>query len=823
MDNLPDVVAALHRAQSVHDLEAVVARIDTATAHIDKSLRYSTKTELRRLQHELSGLELARAQLAASTETLAQLRRLFLRANDLGHSLTSKIKRLDAEIGRVQRTCAYVGHVQVLRNNLNHAFFALEHRDYAAAARCIHTIALEVPPALITGRYAAAVIPLADMPRPPHDTLVAWRRDLTATFEAQFEAAAARRDTAALTRCFQLFPMVGAEEAGLVCYSRFICLVIADTLRALVQSVSARPHQPAGIYSTVALQLFENILTMLAQHGPLIQRYYGHTASPLLFVIKRIQGEVDSQIGLVSDTFYDMRRIDKVRHDIALHRSAGEGPQEELVSVVAAADLMGELASILRYWAMYCRFITTKYIEPEGRVAAVEAAAVEAAAAQPAVRLRAASLAAGLPALSAGSTSVSGAPRPAAAAAAELSASASAPAGLPPLIAASNFTYKVHHTLVPALETLCAYYLRRSLEKAIEIEELPSLDALLAYTPVSAPPDVPPVSSVVEDATLVVNTALRCVLDSGQLPALKHFVAAAHAILDADLLGYFARALRDNHPRYNTALHLRAPAARSSTPDGFLKGALGIADPAAGAAAAAAPPKLANFVLMLNSLAVGHEYLDRIVANITAAPDCLPQAFPFGRDSKVAQQILDAELREPFARAASRLLQDHLVVLYNQLLKNHMATLVADFLPETAAAYVVYGDVDTAAPVAAWQALVRPYRQTCHRQVYHRLLRLLVVNLANLVEKRLLAMLERFRVNDLGALRLERELLVFIAEVCEDNFDLRDKFVRVTQLVLLVGMDDDEYAMSVVADPEAIGINWVLTPGERKRVRRWRV
>jgi hypothetical protein len=84
-------------------------------------------------------------------------------------------------------------------------------------------------------------------------------------------------------------------------------------------------------------------------------------------------------------------------------------------------------------------------------------------------------------------------------------------------------------------------------------------------------------------------------------------------------------------------------------------------------------------------------------------------------------------------------------------------------------------------------------------------------------------MLERFRVNDLGALRLERELLVFIAEVCEDNFDLRDKFVRVTQLVLLVGMDDDEYAMSVVADPEAIGINWVLTPGERKRVRRWRV
>lgn len=95
--------------------------------------------------------------------------------------------------------------------------------------------------------------------------------------------------------------------------------------------------------------------------------------------------------------------------------------------------------------------------------------------------------------------------------------------------------------------------------------------------------------------------------------------------------------------------------------------------------------------------------------------------------------------------------------------------------------------------------------------------------------------LNKFKINELGALKLEKDLSFIINEVCEDNYELREKFLRLTQLVLLIGMDEDEYELSIQNKPpkddnnedgddiELLGINWVLTPQERNQFRKYRI
>lgn len=133
----------------------------------------------------------------------------------------------------------------------------------------------------------------------------------------------------------------------------------------------------------------------------------------------------------------------------------------------------------------------------------------------------------------------------------------------------------------------------------------------------------------------------------------------------------------------------------------------------------------------------------------------------------------------------------------------------------------------------SWGSMISPYRQTMHKTlVFNKLLRLLVVNLASMIEKRLMVALKKFKINELGALKLDKDVLFIINEVCEDDYELREKFVRLTQLVLLVGMDEEEYQLNSFSklneeeedeeEDNDVGINWVLTPLERKQIRRFR-
>lgn len=793
-------------ARNDQDLNQLLQEIETLVAQGNDEIQHYITNNSRTFQLEITNIEINRAKLSDAIHINDNLIDLFATSTDLGNSLTLQLKSLDKEISRINDAKMYVTNTKLLKNNINQAVYALEHKNWELAAKCMHTITTQIPHELVHGEYASLLIPSAEIPELPAVIIENITNQLTKVFEVKFTEAAAQRDVPELTQYFQLFPLIHREEIGLNCYAKFMCQIISDTSRSLIQSVVNTSQ--VGIYSQIVMQLLENISTMLSQHSPLIKRNYSQTyPRAISYVITKIQHEIDSQIGLITDTFYDTNRIDKVLQDIRLYdfpilnrNSQSQNFQDhgdsaaskifddqELVTIVQAGDLVNEFAGIFNYWSLYCKFLAQRYFS-------------------------------------------------------------SSKLQVPQLIQESNFTKKTQAKYIPAFEAISKFYFRRSLEKALIIEELPSLSPYLLTTSAKYP-ELPAVSSIIEDFTLVLNTCLRAMVDSSHQTLLKLFVISSYKVISNDLLnGYIIKQLNENLPRYNSALNLTNPikpslisprSLRSTTPTpetlGFFKGATNALGNVVGTSSAlpVTPTtnnsRLVNFVIYLNTVATGQDYLTRIINNFTKQQSqYLQNCFPFEDDADIVKNILMNDLLNPFVTNTNKIIQEALISFYNQSIKNKIISIIADFINESDESnFVIYSSShlnDTSLIYnfnTEWRNLIQPYKQIFHHDlIYNKLLRLVILNVANLLEKRLISVIKKCNINELGALKLEKDISAFIGEVCDDNYELREKFVRITQLVLLLGMDDDEYHESIHDDG---GINWVLTPQERTEFRKFRI
>ncbi|CAI5756453.1 unnamed protein product [Candida verbasci] len=800
---------------STNDVYKLIKSIDSKISKIDSELETITDINQNSLLSDITNIELFRSnKLLQPITNSNELIRIFHHANDLGHNLTFKIKSLDYEINNVNETLKFVENIQLLKNNISQAHYAIESKNWNLAANCIKKIK-SLPKELVVGKFASIVIPSTDIPELPQVTLESWISKLTDVFKSEFFKAAEERNVENLTNFFQLFPLISKEEIGLNCYSKFICKIINETSKNLINSLNNKEVQ-IGIFSTITMQLFENISMMISQHGPLIKKYYSETyPTALNYVINKIQKEIDLQIGVISDTFYDVRRIDKCFQDINLYNFPilskrlneeieVEEYEDDFLQIREIGDILSELSAILQNWSLYCKFITMRYFQDDK------------------TKLL-----------------------------------------LPELIAKSNFTKKINEKLLPSFETLYKFYFRRSLEKSISIEELPNLELNLKVVSKSQSPDQIPVSSVIDDVTLILNNTLKSTIQSGIPLTVKTFLGESFKIIQQDLInGFFIKNLNDNQPRYNQQLSLVSEQSqvnptttlspgnsRSGTPDpnGFFKGAssaLGSvvsgSNIVTGLQTSPNNPKLMNFIIYLNTIAMGQEYFEKIITNLKK-DNYLRNSFPFGKDKDIIENILSSDFYDPFISITNKIIIESLINLYNQSIKQKLISVVNDFLSESNESnYIIYQNNSINDPTllikftSNWQSLIKPYFQTLHKSLYTKLLRLIIVNLSNLLDKKLLVVLKKFKINEFGSIKLEKDLSYVINEVCSDNYHLREKFIRITQIVLLVGMDDEEYEESKQMktksgeeedddEDESYGINWILTPQERNQIRRYRI
>jgi hypothetical protein len=773
----------LGKITNVSQLHKFINLVETTEDQVRNDL--DDFIDSRRHIQESKKLELERTELSTSLTDSSSLVQLLANSGLLASKITSRVRFLDAERSRVKETVEYVSKVKSLRRNVLTANSAVEIRDWESAAKAIHEIG-QLP---TTGEFINSVVPSTDVPENPDVVLAKWIEGLTDVFKSEFDKAAESKDVENLTKFFQLFPLINKSSIGLDCYSKFICNIIASQSRSIITNQSQQDK--IGFYPAALMKLLEIVSKMLNQHSHIIGKYYG--LEHMTGIIERVERETDSQAGLIIDTFNDKRNLTRLIDDIksykfpylsnTLHQSVqsrsstppvqGRKSFEQRpsydggigISLIEIGDLTKEFSSLLRYWSLYCKFIAIKWDEYHKSP--------------------------------------------------EESSKQKKELEIPKPILESRFNEKILSKFLPIFEALMGFYIKRSLEESFQIEDIPNLDSFLASKK-SVEPENPPVSSIVEDFSLILSSSLSQAVETGQPTTVKNLVFELKTIVEHDYFSIIFKRLKDFYPRSGTVLSLSTTTAaqfqqqqqkqQHNLGSIFMRGANALNQIASGD-----ETRLHTFIILLNSLQLSQNYFTKLInQNITK----LPKNFSFGSDSERLETIL-TNLNEGFNKKISDNLKENVNILFNQVLKNKLKILLTDCFKETdylLSSFDESENIVTQKFIYQWNQLMVSYYKVLDPKIYDLLIYTIVSTISNLLERKLWSL--EGQVNELGSIKLERDYSGIIGEITSSQYNLRDKFLRVTQIVMILGFDDED---------DEIDLNWVLTPSERLRARGLRV
>ncbi|EMR66845.1 putative cog4 transporter protein [Eutypa lata UCREL1] len=376
---------------------------------------------------------------------------------------------------------------------------------------------------------------------------------------------------------------------------------------------------------------------------------------------------------------------------------------------------------------------------------------------------------------------------------------------VPDVLTKSNLNRKVSAKLVTPYNVMSTFFFRRPIDG-----------------------NAPYIISAVDDVMYIVSTVLQKSMSTSQKEVVVSVIPAVGRVLGSDFIGMVQRKMRDE-----------------SYPKSIVQGGF--------------PPedRIVSFIVLINSLDVSNEYLARIIATrlgtetdepngAASHPSALTTSFPFESDAKFVTTALHT-LNSSFSAKTSELLSEGLQVLFNNVVKLRLRQVMADTFRD--ADYALGSEEELAEEAArlqqqgegadleeadildrvqrqferGWDALMKPIARLLTPKTFASLMDLTARHLARVLEKRVWS--SGGRASAYGAIRMERDFNGIIGIVARGNYALRELFARVTQVLMLVNMDDEEWeelaAESAGLDGggEDEGMHWVLDEGERRRAR----
>lgn len=355
---------------------------------------------------------------------------------------------------------------------------------------------------------------------------------------------------------------------------------------------------------------------------------------------------------------------------------------------------------------------------------------------------------------------------------------------------------------------MTTFFFRRSVEKAFQLDESPSDLTLNINKPLGA--NSPFITSAVDDVMYIVNQVLQRSLATSQRSVVSGVVPTIGRVLGSDFIGMIQRKMRDE-----------------SYPKAAIQGSL--------------PPedKIIQFLVLINNLDVATDYIKRIIASHLGLPppdanmngstpassEILKESFPFSNDATFVVTTLH-NMEIAFSSKCTQLMNDGIEVTYHQVLKPRIRPILADAFRDidynisSADKTDLEADEDVTEMVpqrfdSLWNSLTRPLKRIMTPKAWDRLLSTTLPQIASALEKRIWALTGR--VSEIGTTRLERDVAGIVAAACgEARYGLRDTFSRCVQIVMVAGMEEEEWEEM---DGNDEGIVWVLDRGERGRAR----
>ncbi|KAF4975884.1 hypothetical protein FZEAL_7357 [Fusarium zealandicum] len=763
--DIRDALAALHARET-----SITSRLDALVA---------SQADLSR---DLGRLDLLRAGLGAQVIAARSIGNdMLATAADTAGRLSDKVKELDLEKGRVEETLGVVEQVAELKACVNGVVGSMgAPQDWEAAAGYISR-ASKVPDEIVKGPFAVGIVPSVEVPDPPWVTLEEAKESLCGLFLREFEKAADESDGTKVTRFFKLFPLIGRADVGLDVYGRYVCQGVAGTARATLKDAAGGQRKEGFFYANALTRLFEHIAQIVEGHGGLVERHYG--SGKMVRVIERLQMEADVQGGIIVDSWSDERGIDRKLTDVRSYPfsflvqsflpqpprggtprvnspaiGVGNNPREsedEGVNMKEVDGLLSEIAVMLGRWSLYTRFLSGKCKGPE--------------------------------------------------------TPDDLPLVIPDVLVKSNLYRKVSTKLTSPYNVMTTFFFRRSVEKAFQLDEYPSGLSLNLNRHIEG--NAPYIILAVDDVMYIVNTVIQKSVSTSQRDVIASVVPTIGRVLGSDFVGMIQRKMRDE-----------------SYPKPVVQGGF--------------PPedKIIHFITLINSLDMANEYLTRIITGQTAGfghlPNINPQAgplkdsFPFERDLTFVANSLH-NLQASFIGKTTELLNEGIQVLFNQVVKLRLRPVLTDTFRD--ADYMLSEDdiVEIAQQndededelleqvprlfEHGWDLLMKPIARLMTPGTYSTLLDITARYLSKIWEKKVLGYAGR--TNALGAIRIERDFTSLVDIVSRGDYAVREVFAKVTQLLMVANMEDEEWDEIMALDGEEDGIDWVLTDEERRRAR----
>ncbi|KAI1333158.1 COG4-domain-containing protein [Xylariaceae sp. FL0255] len=774
---------SIRDASSLADVRATLAALHTRETSITTSLDsiIASQTDLSR---DLGRLDFLRANLGSQVISTRSISNGMLSsAAETAGSLSNRVKELDLEKERVQQTLNVVEQVAELKACVHGVVGSMgAPQDWEAAAGYISR-ASKVPEAIIRGGFAASIVPSVEVPDAPWVTLENSKESLCGLFLREFEKAAKEGDGAKVTRFFKLFPLIGRGDVGLDVYGKYVCQGVAGTARATLKEVPGGASRKDGFFYANALtKLFEHIAQIVESHGGLVERHYGE--GKMVRVIERIQMEADVQGGIILDSWSDDRNVDRRLTDVksypfsflvqsflpsqmALGGSSrvnspavGGGTnhrnsEDEGVNMKEVDGLLNEISLMLGRWSLYSRFLAGKCKSPD--------------------------------------------------------TPADAALTIPPVLTNSNLQRKVSVKLLEPYNFMSGFFFRRSVEKAFQLNESPTGLSLNMSRAIEA--NAPYIISAVDDVMYIVSAVIHRSISTSQREIVSNVVSSVSRVLGSDFIGMIQRKMRDE-----------------SYPHPATQGGL--------------PPesKIVQFIVYINSLDVSNEYLARIISTRLSATSDQPNGaahtnpmastFPFESDVVSVTTALNT-LNSTFASKTSELLNEGLQVVFLNVVRPRLRTVVGEAFRDTDYRLTEDQLLDLAQQndededeildrvsrrfEQGWDALMKPIARVMTPKTYNSILEMTATHLSKqTLEKKIWGY--SGKTNAYGAIRMERDFNGIIGTVAKGNYSVRELFSKISQILMVANMEDDEWEELMDAG-EDDGFEWVLGYDERRRAR----
>lgn len=745
------------------------------------------------LNRQLRRLELQRTDLTSTLTGYHDTLSVISSSHMVAKQIYNQINSTDQEHSHLKKTLSFLCDIRTLKNNIFLIENAIKESNYLVAATAINEID-NLDPSIINSKFAKAIIPTEELPLTPSESLNIWKEQLRSIFIENFNKAVNESNIEILTFYFKLFPLIGEPTIGLDLYSKYITDMISQENKKFTMGAM----KYSGGFHLVLLNLFKIASTILNEHSKIIDKAYG--IDHMIVVMEKVEVEVELQASLVLNYFKD-EKLDKFNKS-------------------DYKSLINEFSQLFQNWSMYSRFFSVRWSEFSGTF------------------------------------------------------SQDTPLQVAPALLNGAFNRKLdEENYLNRFEQLILDYLNKSFQKSISLEELPSLNELIVLRPITHTEQSSwPISSVIEDLTLLIKQDLIYTLNAGQFSVFSNFLDQLYKFIQNEFLVNFIQAkfkslqsrlnatsttvsLKRYVPKENsTASRLGSPSKEEPqhmttlsqlTSDSTehsklsqfskfnLRGAFAniqsnlqsvvvIEDDDESILA------LHHYLVYINTLYFLTLTMEKLLITdiLTENVKLLPDNFPFESDSEVLKEKIE-NTNELIKVQNNKLQVWSLKYLFQNIILVKVRTLLNNvFINGDDHIYVSgaedFEDLTNMNDfVTKWKTLMIPYENVLFDEGYHELLKLTVNFIVKFIEHKFW----NLEVNELGAVKLDRELSLFISTICGLNYTLRERFTKLTQIVLILGFDDDDFDIKSGDIKEELisTIDWVLNPQDRIKTRELRI